>query len=166
MSKAIVVTGAAGFIGRNAVAELNSRGFDNLLLVDHLGTDEKWRNLVGLRYEDIVAPDNFLAQIQAGKLPAIESIIHLGACSATTERDADYLLRNNYHYTRTLCEWSLRNDARFIYASSAATYGDGAHGYSDDDASTIRQKVEYFFKTYAWPIDDWPHAVRDESDDD
>jgi len=137
MSKAIVVTGAAGFIGRNAVAELNSRGFDNMLLVDHLGTDEKWRNLVGLRYEDIVAPDNFLAQIQAGKLPAIESIIHLGACSATTERDADYLLRNNYHYTRTLCEWSLRNDARFIYASSAATYGDGAHGYSDDDASTI-----------------------------
>jgi len=137
MSKAIVITGAAGFIGRNAVAELNSRGFDNLLLVDHLGTDEKWRNLVGLRYEDIVAPDNFLAQIQGGKLPAIESIIHLGACSATTERDADYLLRNNYHYTRTLCEWSLRNDARFIYASSAATYGDGAHGYSDDDASTI-----------------------------
>jgi ADP-L-glycero-D-manno-heptose 6-epimerase len=137
MSKAIVVTGAAGFIGRNAVAELNSRGFDNLLLVDHLGTDEKWRNLVGLRYEDIVSPDKFLAQVEDSKLPAIEAIIHLGACSATTERDADYLLRNNYHYTRTLCEWSLRNDARFIYASSAATYGDGAHGYSDDDASTV-----------------------------
>ena len=137
MSKAIVVTGAAGFIGRNAVAELNARGFDNLLLVDHLGTDEKWRNLVGLRYEDLVSPDDFLTQVEGGKLPAIEAILHLGACSATTERDADYLLRNNYRYTRTLCEWSLRNDARFIYASSAATYGDGAQGYSDDDVSTV-----------------------------
>ena len=137
MSKAIVVTGAAGFIGRNAVAELNSRGFDNLLLVDHLGTDEKWRNLVGLRFEDIVSPDQFLARVESSKLPAIEAIIHLGACSATTERDADYLLRNNYHYTRTLCEWAIRNDSRFIYASSAATYGDGAQGYSDDDASTV-----------------------------
>lgn len=136
MSKAIVVTGAAGFIGRNAVAELNARGFDNLLLVDDLGTSEKWRNLVGLRYEDIISPDQFLVSVENGKLPAVESIIHLGACSATTERDADYLLRNNYHYTRTLCEWSLKNDARFVYASSAATYGDGAHGYSDDDAST------------------------------
>ena len=137
MSKAIVVTGAAGFIGRSAVAELNARGFDNLLLVDHLGTDEKWRNLVGLRYEDIVSPNQFMALVEGHSLPAIEAIVHLGACSATTERDADFLLRNNYHYTRALCEWSLRNDARFIYASSAATYGDGAHGYSDDDASTI-----------------------------
>ncbi len=137
MTKAIVITGAAGFIGRNAVAELNSRGFDNLLLVDHLGTDEKWRNLVRLRFEDIVSPDQFLARVESSKLPAIEAIIHLGACSATTERDADCLLRNNYHYTRTLCEWAIRNDSRFIYASSAATYGDGAQGYSDDDASTV-----------------------------
>jgi len=136
MSKAIVVTGAAGFIGRNTVAELNARGFDELLLVDHLGTDEKWRNLVGLRYEDILSPEQFLALIEAREPLAVEAIIHLGACSATTERDADFLLRNNYRYTRTLCEWALGKGARFIYASSAATYGDGAQGYSDTDAAT------------------------------
>lgn len=142
MSKAIVVTGAAGFIGRNVVAELNARGEDNILLVDHLGTDEKWRNLIGLRYEDIVSPERFLAKIEDREFHngEIDAIIHLGACSATTERDADYLLRNNYHYTRTLCEWSLTQNARFIYASSGATYGDGAQGYSDDDASSITLK--------------------------
>ncbi len=136
MSKITVITGAAGFIGRNAVAELNRRGQADLLLVDELGTDEKWRNLRGLRFEDIVSPAAFLARVESGALPEIEAIVHLGACSATTERDADYLLRNNYAYTRTLCEWSLRNHARFIYASSAATYGEGAQGYSDADAST------------------------------
>jgi ADP-L-glycero-D-manno-heptose 6-epimerase len=136
MAKQIVVTGAAGFIGRNIVAELNQRDYDNLILVDLLGTDDKWRNLVGLRYEDILSPDAFLALVERGELGATESIIHLGACSSTTEQDADYLLRNNYHYTRTLCEWSLKNNARFVYASSAATYGDGAQGYSDADPAT------------------------------
>ena len=142
MTKTIVVTGAAGFIGRNAVAELNRRGQTNLLLVDDLGTDEKWRNLRGLQFEDIFTPAAFLARVEADRLPDIDSIVHLGACSATTERDADFLLRNNYRYTRTLCEWSLRNHARFIYASSAATYGEGAPGfpenkaYSDADAVT------------------------------
>jgi len=119
------------------VEELNRRGYDNLLLVDLLGTDEKWRNLVGLRYEDILTPEDFLALVQSGKLGSTEAIIHLGACSATTERDADFLLRNNYHYTRTLCEWCLKNDTRFVYASSAATYGDGAQGYSDADTATV-----------------------------
>jgi ADP-L-glycero-D-manno-heptose 6-epimerase len=137
MSKQIVVTGAAGFIGRNVVAELNQRGYDDLILVDQLGSDEKWRNLAGLRYEDFLLPDAFLAQIERNSLGSTKAIIHLGACSATTERDADYLLRNNYHYTRTLCEWSLKHDARFVYASSAATYGDGAQGYSDADVATL-----------------------------
>lgn len=136
MSKPIVVTGAAGFIGRNTVAELNRRGFDNLLLVDALGTDEKWRNLRGLRYEDILSPETFLTKVCDDALPELDAIIHLGACSATTERNADFLLDNNYRYTRSLCKWCLRHDARFVYASSAATYGDGAHGYTDADAVT------------------------------
>jgi ADP-L-glycero-D-manno-heptose 6-epimerase len=138
-SNLTVVTGAAGFIGRNTVAELNARGNTNLLLVDELGTDEKWKNLLGLRFEDIISPDEFLRRIDAGdltRLGPIDSIIHLGACSATTERDADYLLRNNYRYTRTLCEWCLANNVRFVYASSAATYGDGSRGYSDEDRVT------------------------------
>jgi ADP-L-glycero-D-manno-heptose 6-epimerase len=138
MTKTIVVTGASGFIGCNLVAELNARGCDELLLVDSLGRDDKWRNLVGLRYEDLLEPGEFLEKVEAGGISGVDAVIHLGACSATTERDADFLLRNNYHYTRTLCEWSLQHSVRFIYASSAATYGDGGHGYEDDEANLDR----------------------------
>ena len=134
MSKTIIVTGAAGFIGRNTVAELNARGEDELILVDELGKDEKWKNLVGLRYEDIVSPEEFLGLIEDGAFADARSLIHLGACSATTEKDADYLLRNNYQYTRVLCNWAQSNEIRFVYASSAATYGDGADGYNDSYA--------------------------------
>ena len=134
MSKRIAITGADGFIGRNVVAELNARGYDDLLLVDSLGRDDKWRNLLGLQYEDLLGPEDFLASVEKGKMADLDAIIHLGACSATTERDADYLLRNNYRYTRTLCEWSLEHNTRFIFASSAATYGDGSQGYRDDVA--------------------------------
>ena len=136
MAKPIIVTGAAGFIGRNVVAELNARGEQELILVDELGKDEKWKNLVGLRYEDIVSPEEFLGLIEDGAFADARTVIHLGACSATTERDADFLLRNNYQYTRVLCNWCLTNEIRFVYASSAATYGDGAEGYDDDDAVT------------------------------
>ncbi|HEY1661842.1 MAG TPA: ADP-glyceromanno-heptose 6-epimerase [Verrucomicrobiae bacterium] len=136
MNQLIIVTGAAGFIGRNVVAELNRRGHDRLLLVDQLGTEEKWNNLVGLRFEDILSPEAFLQNVKADRVPQAAACIHLGACSATTEKNADYLLENNYRYTRTLCEWSLRQNVRFVYASSAATYGDGSIGYSDDDAIT------------------------------
>ncbi len=134
MKKQIAVTGAGGFIGRNVVAELNARGYDNLLLVDSMGCDEKWRSLLGLQYEDFLHPDEFLASVEKGKIAELDAMIHLGACSSTTERDADFLLKNNYRYTRILCEYSIRDNTRFIYASSAATYGDGSHGYSDDVA--------------------------------
>src|SRR6266496_283831 len=106
--KPIVVTGAAGFIGRNTVAALNERGIDNLLLVDSLGKDEKWRNLVGLRFENLLKPDQFLDLVATKKsCPEVDAVIHLGACSSTTETNADFLLANNYQYTRTLCEWCL-----------------------------------------------------------
>jgi ADP-L-glycero-D-manno-heptose 6-epimerase len=136
MTSPIIITGAAGFIGRNVVAELNRRGHQNLLLVDQLGTDEKWANLVGLRFDDVISPTKFVESVKADTTPKAAACIHLGACSATTEKDADYLLENNYRYTRTLCEWSLRQGARFVYASSAATYGDGTLGYSDEDSAT------------------------------
>jgi ADP-L-glycero-D-manno-heptose 6-epimerase len=136
MSTPIIITGAAGFIGRNVVAELNRRGHQNLLLVDQLGTDGKWANLVGLRFDDAISPSKFIESVKADTAPKAAACIHLGACSATTEKDADYLLENNYCYTRTLCEWSLRQGARFVYASSAATYGEGALGYSDEDSAT------------------------------
>jgi ADP-L-glycero-D-manno-heptose 6-epimerase len=133
-----VVTGGAGFIGRNVVAALNARGSDEILVVDDLGHGEKWRNLVGLRFQDVIGIDDFRDLVSADALPEIATLFHLGACSATTERDADYLLDNNYRYTRELCEWCLAASTRFIYASSAATYGDGSLGYSDADAMTPR----------------------------
>src|ERR1700761_3986845 len=141
MAEPIIVTGAAGFIGRNVVAELNARGEDELILVDELGVSkpgepEKWKNLVGLRYEDIVSPEDFLGLLEQHAYADARAVIHLGACSATTEKDADYLLRNNYQYTRVLCNWALENGVRFVYASSAATYGDGAQGYDDADGVT------------------------------
>jgi ADP-L-glycero-D-manno-heptose 6-epimerase len=132
MTKNIVVTGASGFIGRNLVAALNARGYDDLILVDNLGSDEKWSNLRGLRFEDLVQPSDFLNSLELGKFSNLDAILHVGACSSTTERDADYLLQNNYAYSRRLCEWSQQHKTRFVYASSAATYGDGSNGYSDD----------------------------------
>lgn len=136
VSGKIIVTGGAGFIGRNLVAGLNERGIDNILVVDELGTSEKWQNLVGLRYEDYLDKAAFRERILADQIDGVRAIIHMGACSATTERDASYLADNNYRVTRELCEWCLTHGARFVYASSAATYGDGSLGYSDDDAVT------------------------------
>lgn len=140
MSRPIIVTGAAGFIGRNVVAALNARGCSDLILVDRLGTDEKWCNLRGLAFEDILSPESFLALAEAQRAPVPEAVIHLGACSATTEDNADFLLENNYRYTRHLCAWALGHGARFVYASSAATYGDGAQGYNDaiENLSALR----------------------------
>jgi ADP-L-glycero-D-manno-heptose 6-epimerase len=127
-----IVTGGAGFIGRNLVARLNEKGNDNIIIVDNLGTSEKWKNLVGLNFNDYIDKKDFIKRISNNEFSDIDAIFHLGACSATTELDSNYLMNNNYHYTRKLCEWSLKNSARFIYASSAATYGDGNQGYDDD----------------------------------
>lgn len=133
---AIVVTGAAGFIGRNTVAALNRRGVSNLVLVDRLHRGEKWRNLLGLDYEDLIEPPSLLEWLESKGRTGVDAIIHLGACTSTTETDAAFLLENNYRYTRRLCEWAMANETRFIYASSAATYGDGSLGYTDEDDVT------------------------------
>ena len=130
-----IVTGAAGLIGSGVVWGLNNSGIDDILLVDHLGCSEKWKNLRALKYADYMEKDNFRQQLQAGAFAAgrIEGIIHMGACSATTEKDASYLAGNNFTYTRELAEFAVNNNIRFIYASSCATYGDGAQGYNDNE---------------------------------
>lgn len=129
-----IVTGGAGFIGSNLVARLNAEGITDIIIVDNLGNGEKWRNLVGKTFEDYIHKDQFLKLVLQGSLRAKpQAIIHLGACSSTLETNAEYMIDNNYRYSGTLAEWCLSNKVRFIYASSAATYGDGALGFSDDD---------------------------------
>ncbi|MGA8165196.1 MAG: NAD-dependent epimerase/dehydratase family protein, partial [Waddliaceae bacterium] len=127
----IVITGGAGFLGSSVVRHLNDRGVKNLVIVDHLGHSEKWKNLVGKSFVDIVPVDRFFRWLE-GKESAIEAFIHLGACSSTVEKDAEFLLENNYRFSIRLAEYALENNHRFIYASSAATYGDGSRGFSDD----------------------------------
>jgi ADP-L-glycero-D-manno-heptose 6-epimerase len=133
----IVVTGGAGFIGSAFVGKLNSEGIDDIIIVDELGESDKWKNCVKRQYADYFHKDDFLEMILTEKLPFnVRALVHMGACSSTTERDADYLMENNFRYTSRLAAWAIKHDVRFIYASSAATYGDGAKGFSDEDGAT------------------------------
>jgi len=140
MSLKYIVTGGAGFIGSNVVRELNARGENEILVADSLGEGEKWQNLVGLAYEDYIDKKELFDYLDGVALSKVSVVYHLGACSATTESDADYLADNNYHYTRELCERCLNAGTRFVYASSAATYGDGNLGYSDADIDTPKYR--------------------------
>ena len=130
----IVVTGGAGFIGSALIWALNMRGIDDILVVDRLDATEKWKNLVPLRYADYADADDFETRVlqRSGTLSGIETVLHLGACSSTTECDAAYLMRNNYEYTKNLALWSAQTGARFVYASSAATYGALERDLRDD----------------------------------
>ncbi|MDD5100427.1 MAG: ADP-glyceromanno-heptose 6-epimerase [Syntrophales bacterium] len=135
----IVVTGGAGFIGSALVAKLNAEGIDDIMIVDDLAASEKWKNLVKRRYVDYLHKSVFLNMVDTGRVHfPVEAVVHMGACSSTTERDANYLMENNFHYTCLLAQWALEKGVRFIYASSAATYGDGARGFTDDDETTLR----------------------------
>jgi ADP-L-glycero-D-manno-heptose 6-epimerase len=123
----ILVTGGAGFIGSALVWALNQRGIENILVCDVLRRDEKWKNLVPLRFADYLEADELPARLSGD----IRAIFHLGACSSTTETDASYLIRNNFEYTKTLAHFALENNCRFVYASSAATYGSLADRISE-----------------------------------
>ncbi len=127
----IVITGGAGFIGSCVVRYLNDKGMSNLLIVDELRHSEKWKNLVGKRFVDVISKNQLFDWLE-GRESLIEAFIHLGACSDTLETDASYLLENNYRYSVRLAEYALKNSQRFIYASSAATYGNGSEGFIDD----------------------------------
>ncbi len=133
-----IITGGAGFIGSAVIWELNKRGIQDILVVDNLALTSKWQNLVTLKISDYVHKNVFIEKVRKEGLgknvfgKKIEGIVHLGACSATTEQDADYLMENNFHYTRDLFLKAKEENIRFVNASSAATYGNGEFGFSDN----------------------------------
>lgn len=152
----VLVTGAAGFIGSALVHALNQRGISQIVVTDFLGQDEKWRNLAPLEFEDYVPADKLLQDLARdadfhGKFSAC---FHLGACSSTTVTDAAYVMENNYAYTRTLCRWALQAGTRFVYASSAATYGDGSAGMDDktDDLRAYRPLNLYGYSKHLFDL--------------
>ena len=132
----IIVTGGAGFIGSCVVRMLNDRGIADITIVDNIASTDKWMNLSNKQYSEYINRDDFIARLGEFK-GKVTHIIHMGACSATTERDFDFLYKNNFEYTKTLWHFCAENDASFIYASSAATYGDGSNGF--DDKTDIKQ---------------------------
>ena len=156
----ILVTGGAGFIGSALVHALNELGREDILVTDLLGSTEKWHNLVPLKFDDYLEGDQFLEKIKEEDkgLDDIGLILHLGACSSTMEANAAYLIRNNYQYTVALADWVIKRDVRFVYASSAATYGDGSQGMDDqsDDLAALRPLNMYGYSKHMFDL----HAQR------
>ena len=132
-----IVTGAAGLICSSVIWGVNRRGVGDILAVDHLGCSDKWRNLRALEYADYMEKEDFRDLLADGGLDnvKIDGIFHLGACSATTEKDATYLIHNNFEATKELALFAVNHNIPLIYASSCATYGDGSQGYKDDESS-------------------------------
>ena len=134
----ILVTGGEGFIGSALIWALNERGRDDIIGSGFLGQGEKWKNLVPLRFEDYIDADRLMEALESDRLRDVALVLHMGACSDTTERDCQYLLRNNYEFTCRLASWALAGGRRFVYASSAATYGDGSAGMEDSSENLHR----------------------------
>ena len=128
----IIVTGATGFIGSNIVADLNAAGRSDIILVDDLGTQAKWKNIAKRRFQDVVLPGELAGLLE--RLTGGDVVYHMGANSSTTAIDGDAILISNFRTSKLLWEWCSRTRTPLIYASSAATYGDGARGFDDDQS--------------------------------
>lgn len=141
-----LLTGGAGLIGSNFLSALNQMGFEKITVVDHLGSSSKWKNLVGKKFYDYYEKDQFAKLLDSKKKFPFTHVIHLGACSATTETNASYLMENNFRFSVNLLEKSKKafEKGKFLYASSAATYGAGENGYSDSiDIDTLKPLNAY-----------------------
>jgi len=136
----IVLTGGAGFIGSCFLWKLNKEGIGDVIIVDNINDTGKWNNLSGKRYIDYIQKDKFLRLLENSGLPIPSHIIHMGACSSTLVTDSAYLLNNNYEYSKKLALWAFSHKVPLLYASSAATYGDGQFGYDDSNENTLRLK--------------------------
>lgn len=160
----IVVTGGAGFIGSCFIKKLNDLGRTDIIVVDNIGTTNKWKNLVNKQFLDYFDKTTFINLIKyneldinlkkytSNKFSKINYIFHLGACSTTTQLDFNYLVNNNFEYSKTLFEYALINEIKFIYASSAATYGLGEFGYSENLTNELRPLNGYGYSKHMFDL--------------
>lgn len=144
----IVVTGGAGFIGSNLVAGLEEAGYGPVSVVDELGRKEKWRNLRGRELDELVPPEDVFEMLER-RHDEVDYLVHLGAVTSTAETDADLIVQTNYRLSQTLWEWCAHHEVPFLYASSAATYGDGSRGFDDDGSPEALARLVPL-TPYAW----------------
>lgn len=154
----IIVTGGAGFIGSVLIKQLNEAGVENILVIDRLEKDEKWLNLRGVKFQEYLHADEFIQQDMLTQIfeEGVSQIYHMGACSSTTEKDVDYLMKNNLEFSQILFSYCTSFDVPICYASSAATYGGGEYGYDDDDTEKMLKLQP--LNPYGWSkqlMDEW-----------
>lgn len=146
----ILLTGGAGFIGSCLLHLLNSKGIFDIIVVDHLANTDKWKNLVGKKFKNFFSKDEFILSLEYNKLNKLhfEAIFHLGACTNTFEKNLDYLIENNFRYSTKLAQFAAEKNIKFVYASSAATYGAGEKGYDDNLIHELTPLNPYGFSKY------------------
>ncbi len=144
----IIITGGAGFIGSNLLAALEEKTDEDLVICDRLGSDDKWRNISKRNLRDIIKPENLIDYMNLHK-DQISVVFHMGAIASSTEKDADKVIEQNFTYSRKLWRWCGENGVRFIYASSASTYGDGTQGFDDTENIEALSKL-HPLNPYGW----------------
>ncbi len=148
----IILTGGAGFIGSNFLKLLNQKGYNDVIIVDNLSNASKWKNLVGKRFKYYINKTEFLKNLDKFDFSSTEAIFHFGACSSTSEQNIDYLFSNNLEYSKKLAKKAIDNNIPFVYASSAATYGNGDQGYSDNVYYDLRPLNAYGFTKHLFDL--------------
>ncbi|APH57352.1 ADP-L-glycero-D-manno-heptose-6-epimerase [Granulibacter bethesdensis] len=147
MTALIILTGGAGFIGSNIAAELNEAGLTDIVIIDWLGTERKWHNIAKRRFADFVFPEEVNGFLDG--LNGADAVVHMGANSSTTATDGDEIIRSNFRLSCRLWNWCTATRTPFIYASSAATYGDGSHGFVDNDSDADLDSL-HPLNLYGW----------------